>query len=566
MSESGGKNLPKVLKKEKKDEDEISVKSGDSFDSAASRRTARVQRAKKSSISTTLAILREQKRKLHKQPNYGSIPAWTNYGASKFTEWKEVFEASLLPLMLSYDEADWNIVGMGALYYSATAGTARPETKFMKTLGNFYKKKEIPGSVEDALGYLEKKYKKYLLARKIDIMGKFKNFRQGNTDSKEFLDNWEALLHECAEVNYHPDEDERFMTLIDSLREDVKVNVLLKMEEETEEDILEKIEEVIRVEAFHKSRQESSNAAIMNRHSFPSREGGKSNGKGNGNSSGDRRPRFTGNCDHCGKKGHKKADCWSLKNGNEVNNKKKRFEGNCDHCGKKGHKKADCWSLKKGDDKKEKAQVGVLVKEWACAAKEKDSRSDGPVQALLDSGTTKPIFPMNFQKFMVKGSESRRVTEFEGANEALNFKTEEDADFILPLKDRQSGRIHRFKIRGAKGNGYSERCLLPLPRKFWSNKDTGIHKSLVNGTKISGAFENGLPVLDIVEVCAVASGSPRDVRPPSGGEIKLDPELEGVEVDGEPLHTILKENELEKKKEPQDKWTEVVKRGRKKQL
>ena len=96
---------------------------------------------------------------------------------------------------------------------------------------------------------------------------------------------------------------------------------------------------------------------------------------------------FKGRCNHCGKFGHKKADCWDLKNKKEKHQENEKkvqkdkskvrcfkcgklghyaseckndressgdcFKGRCNHCGKFGHKKADCWDLK---NKKEKHQ------------------------------------------------------------------------------------------------------------------------------------------------------------------------------------------------------------------
>ena len=83
-------------------------------------------------------------------------------------------------------------------------------------------------------------------------------------------------------------------------------------------------------------------------------DGGKI-GKGKGKSG-----KFDGNCDLCGKYGHRRRDCW-MKPGKGSGKPKggkgdqgEKFAGKCNHCGKVGHKKADCWSLKgkaKGDGK-----------------------------------------------------------------------------------------------------------------------------------------------------------------------------------------------------------------------
>ena len=77
-------------------------------------------------------------------------------------------------------------------------------------------------------------------------------------------------------------------------------------------------------------------------------KGKKGGGKGG-------KAKFEGNCDNCGKKGHKKKDCWSKpqqgsKGGgaksrsNSQSAGKGKFEGICNNCGKKGHMKKDCWA------------------------------------------------------------------------------------------------------------------------------------------------------------------------------------------------------------------------------
>ena len=67
---------------------------------------------------------------------------------------------------------------------------------------------------------------------------------------------------------------------------------------------------------------------------------------------------FKGRCNHCGKYGHKKADCWDLKNKKEKNqeNEKKvqkdRANVRCFKCKKLGHYANEC--------RKEKNQVGMI--------------------------------------------------------------------------------------------------------------------------------------------------------------------------------------------------------------
>ncbi|GKY91056.1 hypothetical protein MPSEU_000078400 [Mayamaea pseudoterrestris] len=58
---------------------------------------------------------------------------------------------------------------------------------------------------------------------------------------------------------------------------------------------------------------------------------------------------FTGNCNKCGKKGHKERDCRLKKNNNNNNNNRNnnnggnRINGSCNNCGKPGHKAVDCF-------------------------------------------------------------------------------------------------------------------------------------------------------------------------------------------------------------------------------
>ena len=67
---------------------------------------------------------------------------------------------------------------------------------------------------------------------------------------------------------------------------------------------------------------------------------------------------FTGMCYVCNQKGHPATHCPSK--GQQGNNnpaissggKGKRFKGNCNHCGKQGHRKADCWELPENASKK----------------------------------------------------------------------------------------------------------------------------------------------------------------------------------------------------------------------
>ena len=68
---------------------------------------------------------------------------------------------------------------------------------------------------------------------------------------------------------------------------------------------------------------------------------------------------FKGTCNHCGKFGHKKADCWDLKNKkekhqeNEKKIQKDKSKVRCFKCGKLGHYANECENYKdsSGDGK-----------------------------------------------------------------------------------------------------------------------------------------------------------------------------------------------------------------------
>ena len=88
-------------------------------------------------------------------------------------------------------------------------------------------------------------------------------------------------------------------------------------------------------------------------------KGGKNDGKGtNAN-----KIKFDGNCDNCGKSGHRKRDCWGKPTGGGKGassrspttspKKEVKFAGNCNFCGKPGHKKSECWAAQ-GKGKKGK--------------------------------------------------------------------------------------------------------------------------------------------------------------------------------------------------------------------
>ena len=76
---------------------------------------------------------------------------------------------------------------------------------------------------------------------------------------------------------------------------------------------------------------------------------------------------FKGKCHHCGKIGHKSANCWE-KTGKKPNgggggapkkdkSQKKKFTGKCNHCKKVGHKEADCWTKHGKPSKGEQANA-----------------------------------------------------------------------------------------------------------------------------------------------------------------------------------------------------------------
>ncbi|KAG7343615.1 gag-polypeptide of LTR copia-type [Nitzschia inconspicua] len=76
--------------------------------------------------------------------------------------------------------------------------------------------------------------------------------------------------------------------------------------------------------------------------------------------------KFSGNCNYCGKQGHKSFQCFKKEQAEKYGNKKSdkgktKFQGECHHCGKKGHKKADCFKLK--EDKADESGAVVLMAE-----------------------------------------------------------------------------------------------------------------------------------------------------------------------------------------------------------
>ncbi len=59
---------------------------------------------------------------------------------------------------------------------------------------------------------------------------------------------------------------------------------------------------------------------------------------------------FKGRCNHCGKWGHKKSDCWDLKNkkeGDQNKEKKDKSHIKCFYCGKMGHYESECQTKKR---------------------------------------------------------------------------------------------------------------------------------------------------------------------------------------------------------------------------
>ena len=59
---------------------------------------------------------------------------------------------------------------------------------------------------------------------------------------------------------------------------------------------------------------------------------------------------FGGVCFKCKEKGHKAHQCPKKYN----NNKGKKLDGKCNHCGKEGHKYADCWQHEESSSKRPK--------------------------------------------------------------------------------------------------------------------------------------------------------------------------------------------------------------------
>ncbi|KAG7337993.1 gag-polypeptide of LTR copia-type [Nitzschia inconspicua] len=80
--------------------------------------------------------------------------------------------------------------------------------------------------------------------------------------------------------------------------------------------------------------------------------------------------KFSGNCNYCGKQGHKSSQCFKKEQAERTRNKKSdkgktKFQGECYHCGKKGHKKADCFKLKQEEKADESGAVVFMAEDIA---------------------------------------------------------------------------------------------------------------------------------------------------------------------------------------------------------
>ena len=78
---------------------------------------------------------------------------------------------------------------------------------------------------------------------------------------------------------------------------------------------------------------------------------------------------FKGRCNHCGKFGHKKADCWDLKNKkekhqeNEKKVQKDKSKGRCFKCGKLGHYANECRNDKESSGDGENESFAMMCYE-----------------------------------------------------------------------------------------------------------------------------------------------------------------------------------------------------------
>ncbi|KAG7357828.1 zinc knuckle domain containing protein [Nitzschia inconspicua] len=114
--------------------------------------------------------------------------------------------------------------------------------------------------------------------------------------------------------------------------------------------------------------------------------------------------KFSGNCNYCGKQGHKSAQCFKKQQAekskdNKSGNGNGKFQGTCHHCGKKGHKKNDCFKLKNESkkDKVEDSGAVVLMAEDYYADGFFDDLHTGPNERLSDK-KNKPILTLDHEE------------------------------------------------------------------------------------------------------------------------------------------------------------------------
>ena len=197
-------------------------------------------------------------------------------------------------------------------------------------------------------------------------------------------------------------------------------------------------------------------------------------GKGGGKPGNNQKPggKFEGTCDHCGKPGHKKAQCWHRDPNNKgkassrsssASPKKVRFEGKCDNCGKVGHKKAQCWQPSGGKGRGGDKQKG---KQKGSANSLDNPEPEPPADAGGLDLCTITSSPTPSRTSRVSTSRMSRVTDipyFEEEGEESRAASDREASVASTVNSLDEGWIKCNLDTGAS--------VTVFPRRMFNNVD-----------------------------------------------------------------------------------------------